>query len=90
MDMGGSTDPAAMQAAFDALARLLGESGGRERVRADLESALREEGADPAYFPGSLLETVAGLTDDEMAMVSQIQGRFGDAFPEHPEVCIIF
>ena len=90
MDMDGSTDPAAMQAAFDTLARLLGEPEGREAIRSDPETALRDEGVDPANIPGSLLETVGAMSDEEMAMVSQIQDRFGDAVPEQPELCIIF
>lgn len=90
MEMDGSTDPAAMQAAFNTLARLIGESEGREKIRSDPETALRDEGVDPTNIPGSLLETVSAMSDEEMAMVSQIQDRFGDAVPERPDLCIIF
>ena len=88
--MGGSTDPAAMQAAFNTLARLLGESEGRDKIRSDPETALRDEGVDPAHIPGSLLETVGAMSDEEMTMVSEIQARFTDSVPEMPELCIIF
>ena len=86
-----TSDPSSLQAAFSALAGLLGTPEGRDQVRAGTyHDALQAEGVDPSGIPASLLETLAGMSDEEMAMVSQIQGRISGAFPEPTEDCIIF
>jgi hypothetical protein len=86
----GQQDPAAMQLAFNTFAGLLATPEGRDQVRQGAwQEALVEAGADPTAIPAELLETVAGMSDEEMEMISSIQSRLGEGFPGI-ELCIIF
>lgn len=93
MDMGGPVDVAATQVALNQLASRLGEAEFRESFIADPSGAAQGVGVDAGALPPGLLDALAVMSGDQLAIVSSVQSAIIDAVGELPDwakVCIWF
>ena len=93
MEAGGPIDVAATQAAMNQLAAHLGELEFRNSFLADPYAAIEGIGVDAGALPPGLIDTLGGMSHDQLQLISIVQPELAGTVEELPEwakVCIFF
>jgi len=93
METGDPVDVAATQGAMNQLAAHLGELEFRNSFVADPYAAIEAIGVDAGALPPGLVDTLGGMSPDQLQMISSVQSEIAGTVAELPEwakVCIFF
>ncbi len=75
---------------LNVLAAHLGYQEFRNQFREEAASALHNVGINPDILPTELLTTLAGMTDEQLAMIAEIQRAMMGSVPDWVKVAIFF